>query len=237
MAALLLVSAACKLDIEVAIDAKPNGSGTVGVTAILDEEATARMPNLEAQLRVDDLKATGWTVTGPTPIGSTKGGSKTVVQATKGFRTPDEATRVLDEVSGAKGPLSGLRLNRERKPLWWAWTFEGDLDLTGGIERFGDEALRTQLEGTSFGLDAKEVQQAISLQLTVDLPGQVDAKGAKVANGEVVWTPNFDKRRQLSATSRDWAISRTAAGAVAASAFIGFVTLLLLIRRNPKASG
>ncbi len=225
----ILVASACKLDVEVAVDAEPNGSGVVNVTATLDQEAASRTPNLSSQLRVDDLKTVGWSVAGPTTKGTT-----TVIQASKTFRNPSEATSLLEEISGADGPFGDLRLARERKPLWWEWELEGDLDLKGGIERFGDEGLRTQLEGTSFGVDPKEIQQAINLELAVDLPGQVNAEGAKQSDGQMVWTANFDQTQQVKATSRVPSISRPYATAVAA---IALTTLVLLLLRIRKASG
>ncbi len=223
---LILAASACKLDVEVAVDAEPNGSGVVNVTATLDQEAASRTPNLSSQLRVDDLKTVGWSVVGPTTKGTT-----TVIQASKKFRNPSEATSLLEEISGADGPFGDLRLARERKPLWWEWQLEGDLDLKGGIERFGDDDLRTQLEGTSFGVDPKEVQQAINLKLAVDLPGQVNAKGAEKSDGRMVWTANFDQTQQIKATSRVPSISRPYAIAVAAIAFTAFILLLLRLKK------
>ncbi|MBI1844559.1 MAG: hypothetical protein HYR89_08145, partial [Actinobacteria bacterium] len=76
---LALALTACKVDVQVAVDAETNGTGKVEVTATLDEEATASTPNLSSRLRVDDLRATGWTVVGPT-----RAGARTVLRATKG---------------------------------------------------------------------------------------------------------------------------------------------------------
>ncbi|MGC1511651.1 MAG: hypothetical protein WA797_01885 [Acidimicrobiales bacterium] len=222
---------ACKVDVQVAVDAETNGTGKVEVTVTLDDEATARTPNLSSLLRVEDLRATGWTVVGPT-----RAGARTVLRAGKGFRTPAEAAKVLDEVSGPDGPLSGFTLKRERKALWWAWTFEGDLDLTGGIERFGDPELRAQLEGSSFGLEATRVQEAFGLQVALRLPGRVEAEAAERVDGRAAWKGSFGDRSTLMASSRDWDVSRIAAG-VAALAVIGFVVLWFRLRRTRRASG
>lgn len=229
---LALALTACKVDVQVAVDAETNGTGKVEVTATLDEEATASTPNLSSRLRVDDLRATGWTVVGPT-----RAGARTVLRATKGFRTPAEAGKVLDEVSGPHGPVSGFTLKRERKALWWAWTFEGDLDLRGGIERFGDPGLRAQLEGSAFGVEAARAQEAFALQVALRLPGRVEAEAGEKLDGRTVWKGSFGDRRTLTASSRDWAVSREIAAGVAALAVISFVVLWFRLRRIRRASG
>ncbi len=229
---LLAFTAGCKVDVLVAIDAESNGTGTVEVSATLDEEATARTPNLSGTLRVEDLRATGWTVTGPT-----SSGADTVLRATKAFDTPAEANKVLDEVTGPDGPIASLTLARQRKPLWWAWTVEGELDLEGGIERFGDEALRNQLEGSSFGVDATKAQEAFDVRVALDLPGSMEHEGAENVDGRAVWTGTFGESTALRATSRDWAVSRKAAAIVAVSAAAGVVVLWFLLRRTSRSSG
>lgn len=205
------------------------------MSATLDEEATARTPNLSGSLRVEDLRAAGWTVTGPT-----RSGTQTVLRATKAFDTPAEAGQVLDEVSGPDGPIGGFRLSRERRPLWWAWTVTGDLDLKGGIERFGDEALRHQLEGSSFGVDPTEAQEIFDVRVALDLPGRLEHKGAEGRvedlDGRTVWTGTFGENTVLRATSRDWAVSREVAAIVAASAAAGLAALGLRLRRIRRAS-
>ncbi|MBI1843097.1 MAG: hypothetical protein HYR89_00555, partial [Actinobacteria bacterium] len=198
----------------------------------LDEEATASTPNLSSRLRVDDLRATGWTVVGPT-----RAGARTVLRATKGFRTPAEAGKVLDEGSGPDGPVGGFTLKRERRPLWWAWTFEGDLDLRGGIERFGDAELRSHLEGTSFGLDAAQAQDLFGLQVALRLPGRVERKGAEMVDGRAVWTGRFGESMPLMASSRDLAVPREVAGGVAVLALAGLVVLWFRLSRTRRASG
>lgn len=226
VAVLVLLSAsACKVDVLVALDASSDGSGTIEVSATLDQEATVKTPNLAAQLRVEDLRATGWTVTGPT-----KTPSGSVMQASKRFASPEEASKVLDEVSGPDGPLSGMALRRDRTPLWWTWNFEGDLDLKDGIERFGDAVLREQLEGSSFGVSAQEAQDMFNISFGLRMPGQVDAKNAKNIDGYATWSASYGKRVPLAASSREVAIAREVAAGLAVAALIVFVLLWLTLR-------
>ena len=68
---LLLVIAAlgallgCQAKLSVHVTVESNGSGSVEVGVGLDDEAVAKAGDLGSQLRVDDLRAAGWTVTGP----------------------------------------------------------------------------------------------------------------------------------------------------------------------------
>ena len=78
--AVVLLSA-CQIRTEVALDVAEDGSGTVTVSVGLDPDAASRVPGLEEELRIDDLEATGWTVTGP----AVEADGFTWVRATKAF--------------------------------------------------------------------------------------------------------------------------------------------------------
>ena len=79
--------------------------GVVTVAVGLDADAVERCRRLEEQLRLDDLVATGWEITGPTE----EADGFTWIRASKPFATPEEAGRVLAEVSGEDGPFQRLR--------------------------------------------------------------------------------------------------------------------------------
>ena len=69
--------AGCRLDLNVAVDLAADGTGTVRVTATADPDLLSRAPNAVADLRLDDAKAAGWTVTGPSATES--GGAQVVL--------------------------------------------------------------------------------------------------------------------------------------------------------------
>ncbi|MGB1824141.1 MAG: hypothetical protein ACPHO9_06125, partial [Ilumatobacteraceae bacterium] len=56
---------ACRLDVDVAVTMDADGSGSVRVRAVADAELVAAEPGVVEGLAVDDLRAVGWTVTGP----------------------------------------------------------------------------------------------------------------------------------------------------------------------------
>ncbi|MET0489938.1 MAG: hypothetical protein ABW143_06875, partial [Acidimicrobiales bacterium] len=55
------------MDATTRVEVAEDGSGTVTVEVVLDQEAADRVPDLAAQLRVRDLRQTGWEITGPEP--------------------------------------------------------------------------------------------------------------------------------------------------------------------------
>src|SRR5512142_2431548 len=97
----LAVLAGCRLDVGVDVAMQPDGSGVVTVTARADHDLVAAAPSALADLRLDDIRAAGWTVADPA---SGADGSVTLT-LTKPFRSPAEATAVLAELNGPDGPL------------------------------------------------------------------------------------------------------------------------------------
>src|SRR5256885_3073837 len=65
VAAVVFCSGACRVRTDIGIEMKDNGSGTVTVKIGLDDDAMKQAPNFQQALKVDDLTAHGWTITGP----------------------------------------------------------------------------------------------------------------------------------------------------------------------------
>jgi hypothetical protein len=185
-----------------------DGSGQVQVVVALDRDAARRVPGLEDQLEVGDLEKAGWDVDGPTRV---RGGG-VEVRATKGFRSLDELSQVVAEVSGPDGPLSDLAIERDRAAFGHRWRVRGTADLHDGLEAFGDAGLRERLGGSSFGMDGDELEraagrplpEAVRFRVTADLPG-----------GGRSWTPVLGERTPLQADSRTWDAGRLALLALA----------------------
>lgn len=147
----------------------------VEVALTLDPDAAARVPDLADQLVVDDLVVAGWDVRGP----AVEEDGRTVVRARKPFRTVEQASEVLAELTGAEGPVRGLRVERATERLETTYTLSGTLDLEGGIEAFSDLALEQRLDGTRFGLPTPELEasigrplgEAVGISVIAELPG------------------------------------------------------------------
>jgi hypothetical protein len=187
--------AGCRLDVNVVVDAEADGSGTVTVTATADAELLARAPGAVEDLRFDDARAAGWTVTGPTPTDS--GGAQVILS--KPFGTPEQATAILAEINGPSGPLRGMTLTQDREFARVTTGVTGQVLLEGGVGAFADEAL-VQVAGkvplaeqvaAQAAAGGVPLEQALGLTVTVDLPGTVTATNGTAAGGSVTWTPSL----------------------------------------------
>ena len=176
---------ACRVDVDVELSVDDDGSGRVTVEVVLDDEAAARVPDLADQLAVDDLVALGWEVTGPDP--TPEGG--VFIRAGKDFFAPDQAGSVLSEVVAADAGLVGFTLTRQRPFAKTTYELAGQVDLSGGVEIFGDDELADLLGGLPVGRDTEALEAELGAPLseltgfsfTVRLPGEeATANGAEV---------------------------------------------------------
>ena len=187
--------AGCRLDVNVTVDAEADGSGTVTVTATADAELLAHAPGAVEDLRFDDARAAGWTVTGPSPTES--GGAQVVL--TKPFGTPEQATAILAEINGPSGPLRDLALTQSREFARVTTGLTGQVRLDGGLGAFADEAL-VQVAGkvpladqvaAQVAASGVPLDQALGLTVTVELPGTVTSTNGTAAGGSVTWSPSL----------------------------------------------
>ena len=166
--------AGCKSDVDITVRARPEGSGTIRVTAVLDQEAAQWLGSPEKALATADLAKRGWAIRSVQPIedgGVTFG-------AEQGFSTIDEGNRIIDDLTGPDGPFSKLRLSRSRSLLSTSIKLNGTVDLTKRLEAFGDDELATLLGGGSrigvgedeLPLDAP-VDELLTVKLTSELAG------------------------------------------------------------------
>jgi hypothetical protein len=176
---------ACQVDIDVATKVNDDGSGTVTVSAGFDDKALTRVGNLDSQLKVDDLKAAGWQFT----AAAKEADGLTWIRATKHFATPEEATQILKELTGGQGAFRDFAVTREASLGRTTWSYKGTVDLTGGLDQFGDPDLAKALGGDTFGGNVAAIEQAehkpatqmLALRLSVELPGGERRE----------WTPTF----------------------------------------------
>ena len=89
VAAVVATTAGCRVRTQLAVDVEEDGSGMVTVAVGLDADAVDRVPALDQELRLDDLEAAGWEVTGP----SAEDDGLTWFRATKGSPRPRRPTR------------------------------------------------------------------------------------------------------------------------------------------------
>jgi hypothetical protein len=143
----LWVLVGCRVSVDVELAVAADGSGTVTVVVTADREVVSKAPELATDLRVDDLRAAGWTVTGPDRTAD--GGLR--VELIHAFADPDEAQRLLGTLNGPGGPLRGLRLEMERSFARTTTNFTGEIRLDG-LGAFGDRWRRDESGGCARGV-------------------------------------------------------------------------------------
>jgi hypothetical protein len=184
---LVPVLAGCRVDVAVTTTMQADGSGQVAVAVTCDADVVTQRPEVLSELKFDDARAAGWTVTAPT---RTPDGGATV-SLSKPFRTPAEGTRVLAEISGPQGPLRALRLGQVRSFARVQSSFDGSAGLTGGVAAFSDSAL-TQLVGATPLSDLvtdQQVADGFHVQVTTRLPGRVTSTNGNTGAAGITWSP------------------------------------------------
>ncbi len=155
-AVIVALCSACRVDVEVGIDARSDGSGEVRVEVLADREAVAAI-DLSKGVRVDDLRQAGWRIEGPTP--RPDGGLGVV--ASKPFLDAAGAQLAIEELTGPSGPFQGFRLEQQRSFARTTTRFAGTVDLARGIEVFGDAGVRQALGGSDIGTDLNNLEQVL----------------------------------------------------------------------------
>lgn len=252
MVGLVLLSG-CQATAWVRVEVHPDGSGSVAVDVYLDAEAVAAVGDLSEMLDVDDLEAAGWQIVGP--------GHPDAVAAELGdddppdtwafvrmhlahpFSDADEANRLLKSLGGPDGPLQNVRLTRDGSIFENRLRFTGTVDLSAGLDTFGDDALTVALGGS---LD--EVTQAAGgpvpggEDLTVGLelvsPDGLDWSGdrgdASGGAGTVSASAGLGEAPvaiDVHASSTRWGVI-VAAGAIVVLAFTGLIAVGIILRRR-----
>ena len=245
--ALLVVAAlllgGCMLELDVNVEVARDGSGSVEVAATLDREAVARVGgDLEAVLALDDLRAVGWTIDGPTTDAS--GGA--TVRVRKHFDDSGEAAEVFAEIAGEEGPFQGFDVTRDRSFTRTRWGFRGTVDFSRDVDRVGGLAPAPEVDGVPLAddLGALEDQLGDSLsrllrvRVGVRLPGDVSSNATTKADNGAVWQVAFgDGAIDLEASgseTRTWSYVLIGAGIAAAVALL--VGVLIRIAGRVTAS-
>jgi hypothetical protein len=226
----LLALSACTLDVEVRVRVEDDGSGTVEVLATADAAALQRIGgDLGAVLDLDDLRADGWSVEGPSELPD---GSATV-RLSQRFEDPAGAAEVFRDLEGEAGPLRGFAVTRSSSLFRTRWGFRGAVDLGGdvtvpdaaaGIDGPPGETIR-QLEerlGESLG-------RLLRLRVGVQLPGDVRSNATTKADNGAVWQVAFgtDPLELRATGSRTRALPVAGAVVLGLAAVVGLVVLLV----------
>jgi hypothetical protein len=217
-----LVLTSCRVDGRVELTMVEDGSGVVEVTVTLDQEAAAQVPDLENDLRVDDLEATGWDITGPT---ETEDGGLEMV-ASRDFATPRQAQQILRQVGGRGGILRELSIQRDHSFGQTEWSFAGVLDLSEGLAAFSDADLTEVLGGEPVGRDPAQLEEEFGAPVSELFTMTVEARlpGDEPADSWSAGLGDQPVEMSLESSERD-----TTVLGLALAAAVGVVLLLLLL--------
>lgn len=199
--AAVIVLSSCRVDSDITLAVKPNGTGNISVVITADKNIVAKAPGLKADIRTDDLVAAGWKVEGPT---DTKDGGMTIT-LTHDFMGPAEATTLLGQISGTRGPLHEMVITRTGKDTNSTYTLAGRLEVNGGLEAFADDATLNLLGGAPYAADVQaaglDLGDAVGITFNAVLPGTVNNTTGQAADGIISWRVPMDGTPTSLATS------------------------------------
>lgn len=185
-----MLLSACRVRTEVAIEVEQDGSGTVTVTARLDEDAAGRLGDPATALRTDDLVAAGWRVEDPA---AGDDGSLTL-RAVRTFGSPDQLSTVLDEVGGVDGVFRDAELSIDDGFASTSYAFSSSVELAGDLEQFGDAFLTSSLGGLALARTPEELAAegaddpaTATLDVVVSMPGGAPETNGEVRDDAAVW--------------------------------------------------
>jgi hypothetical protein len=196
----VMVLAACRVDTTVDITMGQDGSGTITVTAIADAGVVSQAPGLAEDLRFDDAKKAGWTVSEPTP--TSDGGLK--VELAHPFANPEEATALLQSINGSGGPLHNVVVSRKVEEGGTTVSIKGSLRIDG-LAAFADPDVLAAVGATPY---AEQVvastagpNDAVHVTVEAHLPGKLTSATGTVADGNVSWIVPLDGSQLDMATT------------------------------------
>lgn len=194
--------------------------------ADLDADAAARLPDLDQSLLLGDLKKSGWGVAGPKAVP----GGGWQVSVSKPFSDSAQLRRLVSELSGPDGPFREFAFSRSHSFAKTSYRLDGIVDLSGGLDAFGDDNLRAALGGNISGRSEQQLATELGQPIADALRFKVIARLPGGVNKE--WTPRLgDSALELSASSSDRKPLAWVFAIACIVALAGFVATVLLIAR------
>ena len=247
----VMVLAGCHVDTTVDISMKADGSGHITLTAVADADVVKQAPGLADDLRFDDAKTAGWTITGPTE--TPDGGLR--AELTHTFANPEEASALLQSINGSGGPLHSVVLSRRVDQDGTTVSLVGSLRIDG-LTAFADPDVLAAVGATPYAdqiaASSQGPSQAVGVTVRATLPGKISSATGTIGGSTVSWIVPLDgSQLDLSTSALDdhgtakiWGVASNAAlialvaWCLVAAAFIFWVARQRqrrAHRRNPRA--
>lgn len=223
LACVVLLSS-CRVDSTVSITVDRDGSGSLDVLVIADKDIVEQVPNLATDLNFGDLVNNGWKLIGPEK--TEDGGLRVVL--THPFENETQASALLTQLNGNRGPFRDVRLTREGKSRDSVWKLTGRLEVTGGLQAFADDQLLQIVGSTPYEQTVEEagldLGKAISLQVNAKLPGKIESTTGVEQDGVLTWRVATDGTPvDLATTTNEVDVAGTIGG------ILSFVARALLV--------
>ncbi len=172
LAAVAVLATSCRADLTVEVDVEDDGSGTVAVELILDQEAAEAVVDLDRTgLALSDMAQSGWRIGAPVELED--GGSRIVVE--KDFGTPAQFSEVMEEIGGENGIFQNFIFERNSSFARVEYNISGEIVTTDGFERFSDPELQQVLDITVEDV-AEEYSlspEKVGIKFSANLPGDI----------------------------------------------------------------
>lgn len=240
--ALVALTAACQVEVDIDVTVDDTGASVVTLTAVADAAVMAQVPRLADDVAVDDLKAVGWEVDGPTRTDD--GGLR--IELRREVATLEALETVLAELGA---PLDDLRVERSDEFARTSWQVTGRSRLSDGTAGLIDPEALAVLGAAPFATDLTDagldLADVVDLELRLQLPGDLVRTTGETIDGVITWTLPVDGTQvTLDAfserTDRGADVARTAADIVRFILVVWvlvaatFVTWVLVARRRRR---
>lgn len=187
-----VVLCGCQARVVVDTRVELDGRGMLVVAVGLDDEAVARVSDLDRQVRLGDLAAAGWEVRpaqrGPDGL--------TWLRASRRFESIDELNRVLAELTGEPAVFRDFRLTSEDTATAVNHRLTGTVDAARAMSLFSDAQLADRLGGGDpVGAHVAAVERdegrSMADMITFDVAATVAGEPGPVAH------PRLDDREPM----------------------------------------
>jgi hypothetical protein len=132
------------------------------------------------------------------------------------FNNPEQATVLLNSLSGQFGPFKNMALARSGKDTDSRWDLSGILEVNGGLNAFADPALLKLIGGAPFEARLKssgaDIGRVLGMNFVANLPGELVSTTGISNDQGVQWLVSFDGSTQDVATvTQNTAVASTVA--------------------------
>lgn len=174
----VMLLASCRVDVTASVNVADNGSGLITVSIAADAATVQAAPELAQSLNLDDLREIGWDAT----VQTDRPDGGLLVVLSRSFATTDQATSLLQQLSGDNGPLRELTITRSGSRNDATFTFSGRGGLPEGLAGFADTEALSVLGGAPFAqslaASGASLTDTLGVVLRITLPGEIlDSNG------------------------------------------------------------